>query len=93
MEMPSNGNEDKICTIEGCKNHRFCRGYCTIHYHRNYKHGDPLIFKGKIKKQCEIPNCNGEVVGYGFCRPHYYRFSVIKNAWIVIQNNQELSEK
>lgn len=33
----------KECTIDGCTKKLFQRGYCSMHYNRAIRHGDPLI--------------------------------------------------
>lgn len=36
---------DKICSVEGCSNKHFSRGFCTKHYQRWKKYGDPHELK------------------------------------------------
>src|SRR3990167_3358614 len=31
------------CVIEGCNRRASCRNYCTMHYSRWLRHGDPLV--------------------------------------------------
>ena len=38
----------KKCTIEGCENKHYSKGYCQKHYARFLRHGDPLYNKDKI---------------------------------------------
>lgn len=32
-----------ICSVEGCEREARARGWCMKHYHRWWKHGDPLV--------------------------------------------------
>lgn len=34
--------DQNVCSVEGCGKPILARGYCTNHYHRFMKHGDPL---------------------------------------------------
>lgn len=62
----------KICNVIGCDIQQHARGYCSKHYHRFMKHGDPnWIF---IKKQCSIGDCEMLVYGHGLCHMHYFRW-------------------
>lgn len=35
----------KLCSVDGCEGRVRARGWCTKHYHRWERHGDPLITK------------------------------------------------
>lgn len=68
----------KSCTIEGCGNPHYGRGWCAKHYARWRAHGDP---EGKAPskpkapgKPCAHPGCNkvGRVTK-GYCPTHYMR--------------------
>lgn len=40
----------KSCTIEGCNNKYYCKGYCLMHYTRLLRHGDPLYIKRHLMR-------------------------------------------
>ena len=44
----------KDCSVEGCNNHFYAKGYCHKHYQNNWKVGHHA---GKNNKNCEFPNC------------------------------------
>lgn len=41
------------CTIDGCEKpiHNKANGWCQAHYHRHYRHGDPLGFAPKVTRE------------------------------------------
>lgn len=54
---------DGECSIEGCASRAFCRGWCTKHYSRWQRHGDPMFTSRNSplpadaeEKHC--PRCN-----------------------------------
>lgn len=62
----------RACTVEGCARPHYGLGYCTIHYTRFKKHGDPLA--GGLKRNtCSIEGCSAAVHGQGLCSWHYQR--------------------
>lgn len=72
--------EDVLCSIPDCDHSVFCRGWCSGHYHRWQRHGDPLAgatpkVRNK-KKVCRIKDCPSEQhsVKEQLCARHYWRF-------------------
>lgn len=73
---------DDLCSIEGCTRKRNSRGWCTTHYMRWRKHGDPLFIKphercGPKPKwfECSIDGCTQPGPYYrSWCRRHYGRW-------------------
>ena len=68
----------ETCSIEGCLNKHFGRGWCSLHYNRWYKWGDPLVLK-RIQKHittnCSIVGClNGGKLRRGWCSTHWQRW-------------------
>jgi hypothetical protein len=64
----------RICTIEDCGNKVVARGYCTKHYQRWAKYGDPNVSKPRKRGTCSIDNCNRPAAGRGWCTLHYQRW-------------------
>lgn len=68
------------CAIEECESPSFCKGYCSKHYARYKRHGDPLVTKNRprppagTRSICEVEDCGQNVKGLGFCLKHYQRF-------------------
>lgn len=71
----------KKCKVEGCESRVQVKGYCSIHYKRYIRHGDPNISKRNVNqpKVCSIENCNGETVGLGYCLKHYKKLKKYNN--------------
>jgi hypothetical protein len=64
----------KTCSIEGCKQKHYAKGYCSYHYERFRKYGDPeIVFPGP-RIGCLVEGCDGKHFGKGYCRTHYERF-------------------
>ena len=42
MEVITVDNTIRICSIDGCENVHRARGFCSAHYNRFWRHGDPL---------------------------------------------------
>ena len=51
------------------------KGYCSTHYNRNKKYGDPLYLPPKKeKRKCSLEGCNNFHFAKDFCRKHFERF-------------------
>lgn len=63
----------KTCKIEGCVKKACGRGYCSAHYSKLLKYGDPLAGKTNRGGDCAIDGCNSPVKAHGLCSKHYDR--------------------
>lgn len=66
------------CLIDGCDDPVLARGWCTKHYKRWRRYGDPLISK-RIQKYpigtvCSVDGCDRKIKGRGFCKLHLDRY-------------------
>jgi hypothetical protein len=72
----------QLCTIKDCGRKHYAKGFCTLHWHRWYRHGDPLInLRPNVSKsyngaKCSIEGCAGAAKSKGMCIKHYTRFLV-----------------
>lgn len=67
-----------ICHVEDCGNKRIARGFCTLHYQRWKKWGDPLrvekpSHKPPSGKKCTVDGCGRLAAGRGLCKKHHKR--------------------
>lgn len=61
-----------LCSIEGCEKSVRGHGWCSTHYARWRKHGDPLKTPYG-RSVCSEKGCERGVAGLGLCRMHYGR--------------------
>lgn len=60
-----------LCACEGCGKPAYVRGWCTTHYQRWQKWGDPLKGGWPRKTLCEIDGCGRKAFAKGLCSRHY----------------------
>ena len=62
----------KICSVEGCNKEVHGLGYCSKHYMRYKRYGDPINKPIKTKPTiCLVDGCNESVYCKGMCQRHY----------------------
>lgn len=67
------------CTIEGCENKELARGWCSKHYWRWQRHGDP---EAQVRLHspkggagpCAVEDCDTQAHASGWCPAHYRRW-------------------
>lgn len=66
------------CAVEGCERPRSRRGWCTAHYNRWRKNGDPgpADIRTWGNKVCAVEGCGREYAGGGYCNMHRMRLRV-----------------
>ena len=67
---------DRTCSIEGCDNAHYSRGWCQRHYGRWYRNGDPLggVVRSDNSGPCEIDGCDSNAAIRQMCTKHYRRW-------------------
>lgn len=66
---------DRTCSVDGCTRAHIAREFCTLHYTRWKKHGDPLYTPPPVVKGvCTASDCSRPVVARTFCIKHYGRW-------------------
>lgn len=65
----------RICAVPGCERPHLAKGYCSPHWQRWHKTGDPgpVEVKGQHTR-CTVPSCGETNYGHGFCAPHWRRW-------------------
>ncbi len=75
------------CSIEGCTNKKQSKLFCTSHYQKYKKYGDPLGGPGSgpktIHETCTIDDCGKKHAAQGMCQMHYRRNALYGDPHIV----------
>jgi hypothetical protein len=61
------------CSVDGCGKPEMARGWCTMHYARWRKHGDPLHATVREIPACSEDECDRVSMARGLCLVHYKR--------------------
>jgi hypothetical protein len=68
----------KTCSLENCEQPNRANGYCSNHYTKFKKWGDPLAGPGSGRKiqytHCMVENCEKKHTAIGLCQSHYRSF-------------------
>lgn len=66
------------CSIDGCGGIHWARGYCSAHYDRWRRHGDPQADRPlkahRAARGCSVDGCAGAHYARGWCPKHYARW-------------------
>lgn len=65
------------CLVSGCPRPRYGYGYCSAHYRRWKKYGDPLKSGRALNGQrppCSVQGCEHIAYSRGWCAMHYSRW-------------------
>lgn len=66
---------DDTCKIPDCDKPRKAAGWCSMHYQRWHRHGDPLKnLYLQPPKTCSIDGCDDIAMGRGWCSRHWQRW-------------------
>ena len=67
---------NRTCSFQGCGKPHAARGWCSTHYARWSKHGDPNYVRPEIEKPlCSVDECVEISIARGWCGTHYARWS------------------
>lgn len=74
--LPNKEVQPQFCSIENCNSPVRSKGWCTKHYKRWYKHGDPLkiVRISPPDGLCTIEGCEKKHRQNGFCMMHRRRW-------------------
>lgn len=66
------------CSIPNCERPALARSWCSLHYGRWQRHGDPQADRppqprggNRPRKHCTVGGCDRPVNGHGHCLKHY----------------------
>ncbi|SOC45767.1 hypothetical protein SAMN05892877_117156 [Rhizobium subbaraonis] len=66
----------RLCSISNCGKPAVGRGWCSLHWQRWQKHGDPLRERSRQAATCSIDGCARPTKAKSLCQAHYTRLRV-----------------
>lgn len=67
----------EICSVEGCEEKYYARGWCQRHYRQQHARGLPPLVVDKRHRErnrCAVLGCNKQARARGWCGTHYARW-------------------
>lgn len=67
----------RLCEIDGCNKPHYGRGYCSAHWKRFYRYGDPSLGNAsyiELGDACVAEGCDRKPIAKNFCLMHYKRW-------------------
>lgn len=64
----------RTCVVDDCDRPVYGHGWCSLHWKRWRKHGDPAYVWAPVKAICSVDDCDQSVNGHGLCSMHYKRW-------------------
>lgn len=64
-----------LCSIDSCVTPKVTRGWCSKHYQRWKRNGDPMkltVMPNHTMLVCGLGDCTKKYYAKGFCSTHYY---------------------
>jgi len=76
--MEGSAMPKKTCSVEGCENDVLARGWCTRHYYRWRRTGEPGPVESRritnAGRTCSVDGCDRDAEKLGMCGMHYLRY-------------------
>lgn len=64
----------KICSVDGCITKVLSKGYCSKHYQKALKYGNPLADFKLTAKICAVDSCDDKIDTGLYCKKHHQKF-------------------
>ncbi len=75
---PMRNTKTAGCSVNWCERTLYRKsGFCSAHFERNKKYGDPLaggVFHQKLPEKCTADGCDKKPLARGLCSGHYSLF-------------------
>jgi hypothetical protein len=82
------------CKIDGCTDRVASLGWCSKHYTRMHRHGDPSVtYRPRQIGSCSIPGCDQPKESKGWCEKHARRARLNGDPLIVKQGKPKSGER